>query len=108
MVEPAPGAALVVVQPEFLLHLLVPLLHRPAALPQPDRLDPASRLGQVAQGVLDLAAGLLLDQQPDRPGPGAVAGGPTAAGPHPQPGEPTRELPLGPLAPGHLPQRRLR
>ena len=95
-----------VVQAELLLHLLVSLLHRPAALPEADRLDPAGAARQVRQGVLDLAVGLLLDQQPHRLGPGAIAGGPAAAGPDPQPREPTRELALGPLTPGHLPQRR--
>src|SRR4051794_9174953 len=102
MVEPTPRPALVVVQPEFFLHLLIALLHRPAALPQADRLDPARARRQVREGILDLAVGLLLDQQPDRIGPGALAGGPAAAGPHPQPGEAARELALGPLAPGHL------
>jgi hypothetical protein len=58
----------VVVQPEFLLHLLVPLFHRPAAPPQADRPDPAGVRRQVAEGVLELAVGLRLDQQPDRLG----------------------------------------
>src|SRR5206468_4216837 len=104
--EPAPRTPLVVVQPEFFLHLLVTLLHRPSALPQPDRPDPAGAARQVRQGILDLAVGLLLDQQPDRIGPGALAGGPAAAGPDPKPGEPPGQLALGPLAPGHLPQWR--
>src|SRR4051812_38489632 len=103
VMEPAARPTLVVVQPQFLLHLLIALLHRPAALPQPDRLDPAGRLGQVREGVLELAVGLLLDQQPHRVGPGAIAGGPAGAGPDSQPGEATGELRLGPLTPGHLP-----
>ena len=41
VVEAAPGAALEMIQAQFLLHLLVALLHRPAALPQPDRPEPA-------------------------------------------------------------------
>jgi len=36
-----PRAALEVVQAQFLLHLLVALLDRPAAPPQPDRPDAA-------------------------------------------------------------------
>src|SRR3954451_6123065 len=36
VVEPPPGPALEVVESEFLLHLLVPLLDRPATLPQAD------------------------------------------------------------------------
>jgi hypothetical protein len=47
------------VQSEFFLHLLIPLLHRPAALPEADRLDPAGSARQVREGVLDLAVGLL-------------------------------------------------
>ena len=77
VVEPPPRPALEVVQAQLLLHLLVALLHRPAALPQPDRLDPARVRRQVAEGVLDLAVGLLLDQQPDRLGPGALARSPS-------------------------------
>src|SRR5262249_23706930 len=38
MVEAAPAAALEVVQAQLLLHLLVALLHRPAALPEANRL----------------------------------------------------------------------
>src|SRR5690348_9858374 len=34
VVEASPGAALKVIQPQFFLHLLIPLLHRPAAFPQ--------------------------------------------------------------------------
>src|SRR3954471_11892098 len=98
--EPTPRTPLVVVQPEFFLHLLVTLFHRPSALPQPDRLDSAGAGRQGRPGGLDLAVGLLLDQQPDRTDPGAVAGGPAPAGPDPQPGEATRQLPLSPLSPG--------
>src|SRR5581483_4812650 len=79
--------------------LLIPLLHRPAALPQTYRLHSARPFGEVREGILDLAVGLLLDQQPDRFRPGAVPGLPALSGPDPQPGEPTRQLPLRPLAP---------
>src|ERR1700722_18471257 len=36
VVEAAPRAALEMIQAQFLLHLLVALLHRPPTLPQPD------------------------------------------------------------------------
>src|SRR5437764_1481656 len=104
--KPAPRPPLEVVQAQLLLHLLIALLHRPAAPPEPDRLDPARSLGEVAESVFQLAVGLLLDQQPDRIGARAVAGGPAVPGPDPQPGEPTRHRPLGPLPPGDLPPRR--
>src|SRR5205814_10499330 len=47
-----------------------------------------------------------LAQPPGGFGPGAGARGPAAARPDPQPSEAARELPLGPLAPGHLVQGR--
>ena len=87
-------------------HRLAEDSHRPSALPQPHRPDPAGPARQVREVVLDLAVGLLLDQHPHQLGPGAPAGGPAAAGPDPQPGEPPGQLALDPLAPGHLPQRR--
>src|SRR3979409_2453809 len=103
--EPAPRPALEVIQGQLLLHLLVALLHRPATPPQTYRAEPRGAGRQVAEGVLPLAIGLLLDQQPDRIGEGAVAVGPALTGPDPQPGEMPRQLPLGPLTPRHLPQR---
>src|SRR5262245_8512446 len=106
--EAAPGAALVVIQAEFFLHLLVALFHGPAAPPQPDRPQTAGPLRQVAEGVLQLAVGLLLDEQPDRPLAGAIAGRPALARPDPQPGEPAPHRPLGALPPGHLTARRAR
>ena len=66
VMEPAPRPALEMIQAQFLLHLLIALLHRPAALPQPDRLDPAGPRRQVREGILDLPIAPLLDQQPDR------------------------------------------
>src|SRR5205823_4001709 len=35
MVEPQPEATFIVVQAQLFLHLLIPLFHRPATLPQP-------------------------------------------------------------------------
>src|SRR4051812_22923869 len=105
MVEAPPRAALMVVRPEFLLHLLVALFHRPAAPPQPDRTQAARARRQVAEGVLQLAVGLLLDQQPDRLGPGALPRRPAPGGPDPQPGESAGHRPLGRLPPRHLPPR---
>src|SRR5262249_57651355 len=79
-----------------------------AAPPQADRLEPAGALRQVTERVLELAVGLLLDQQPDRSGPGALPRRPPLARPDPQPGEPAPHRPLGPLPPGDLPPRRPR
>jgi hypothetical protein len=82
------------------LHLLVAEFHRPAAPPQPDRKQAAGARRQVAEGVLQLAVGLLLDQQPERLSPRARAGGPAPGRPHTRPGEAARHRPLGPLAQG--------
>src|SRR3954465_4278284 len=100
--EPSPRPALEVIQAQFFLHLLVALLHRPATLPEPDRLHPPRRRRQIREGELDLAVGLLLDQQPLRLGEGALPPLPALRRPDPHPGEPPRQLPLSPLAPGHL------
>src|SRR5262249_6447030 len=102
VVKPTPRPALEMIQAQFLLHLLVALLHRPAALPEPHRLDPAGVRRQARAGILDLAVSPLLDQQPDRCGAATGALGPILARPDPDPGEVPRQLPLGPLAPGHL------
>src|SRR5262249_16545732 len=83
-----PRPPLEVVQPELLLHLLVPLLDRPPALPQPDRPQGARPGRQIGQGVLDLPVGLLLDQQPDRGGAGTLPSLPTHPRPHPTPAPP--------------------
>src|SRR5262245_47918688 len=99
VVEPPPRPPLEVVQPQLLLHLLVALLDRPAAPPQANGPNPTRAHRQVAEGILELAVGLLLDQQPDRPGPGALPRLPALARPDPQPGEPAPHRPLGPLAP---------
>src|SRR3981081_4187311 len=40
VMETAPRPALEMIQPEFFLHLLIALFHRPTALPQPDRREP--------------------------------------------------------------------
>src|SRR5262249_7738864 len=104
VVEASPGPPLEVVQAQRLLQLLVALLHRPAALPQADRLLATRPRRQVGEGELQLAVGLLLDQQPDRPRPGAGAVLPALARPDAQPGEARRQLALGALTPGHLAQ----
>ena len=84
--EAPPRSPLEMIQAELAFHLLIALLHRPAALPEPD--SPQSRCPrrQVAESVLQLAVSLALDQQPDRLGKGAAARGPAAARPDPQPG----------------------
>src|SRR5215831_14751580 len=102
VVKPTPRPALEMIQAQLLLHLLIALLHRPAALPEPDRLDPAGARRQVREGILDLAVGPLLDQQPDRIGARTGAMVPTLARPDPDPSELPRQFPLGPLAPGYL------
>src|SRR5258708_39868937 len=43
VMELTPRPALEMIQARFFLHLLVALLHRPATLPEPDRLDPTRR-----------------------------------------------------------------
>src|SRR3954467_3945183 len=103
VMEPAPRPALEMIQAQLFLHLLVTLLHRPAALPEPDRLEP-TRLGrQIREGELDLAVGLLLDQQPVRRGEGTLTPSPSLSRPDPDPAELPPQLPLGPFPPRHLP-----
>src|SRR5262245_54558486 len=97
VMEAPPGAALEVVQAQLLFQLLVALLHRPATLPQADRLHAAGPRRQVREGELPLAVGLLLDQQPDRPGAGAGPLLPALARPDAQPGEARRQLALAAL-----------
>src|SRR4051812_25651482 len=89
------------IQAQFFLHLLVALLHRPAALPEPDRPDSPGVRRQVRDGILDLTVGPFLDQEPDRLGAGAAATRPVLSRPDADPGELRRQLPLGPLTPGH-------
>ena len=60
VVEAAPAPPLEVVQPQLLFELLVALLHRPAALPQPHRPNATGPRRQVREGVLELAVGLFL------------------------------------------------
>src|SRR3954447_7130848 len=93
------------IQAQFFLHLLVALLHRPAALPEPNCLEPAGPRPQVREGILDLAIRALLDQQPERVGPRTAAFGPVLSRPDADPGELRRQFPLGPLPPGHLAPR---
>src|SRR5947209_18566131 len=56
VMEPTPRAALEMIQAQFFLHLLVALLHRPAALPEPNRLDSAGPRREVRELMLTLAA----------------------------------------------------
>ena len=102
VVKPTPRAALKMIQPQFFLHLLVALFHRPAAFPEPHRLDPTGAHRQIREGILDLAVGPFLDQQPDWLGPNTAAPCPILARPDANPGELRRQLSLGPLAPTHL------
>src|SRR4051812_24002116 len=97
--EPTPGPPFEMIETQFFFQLLIPLFHRPSTLPQADRF-PATRAGrQVRQSVLDGPVGLLLDQQPDRFGPGAAALPPVVAGPNADPGEAGGQLALGPFPP---------
>ena len=89
MVKATPGTAFVMVQSQFFLHLLIALFHGPAAPPQADCAESTGGRRQVAEGVLDGAVGLLLDQQPLRRGADALTGRPSAGRPNPQPGEAT-------------------
>src|SRR3954453_9393433 len=102
VMEPTPRPPLEMIQAQFFLYLLVALLYRPATLPEPDRLHPARPRRQVRGRGLELAVGLLLDQQPLRLGEGALAPLPALRRPDPHPGELPRQLPLGPFPPGHL------
>src|SRR4051812_23939027 len=88
---------------QLTLHRFVALLHRPAALPEPNRFEPTRLRRQIREGELDLAVGLLLDQQPVRVGEGTRALLPALRRPDPDPTEAARQLPLGPLPPRYLP-----
>ena len=66
VVQPGPGAALEVVEAEFLLHLLVRLLADPAGLDRRRQARRSGRVGrQVGEVVLPLAAAAPLAHQPD-------------------------------------------
>src|SRR5262245_14558000 len=100
---PAPRPALEMIQAQLFLHLLVALLHRPAALPEPHRLESARPGRQVREGELNLAVGLLLDQQPVRLRVRTGAPLPALSRPDAHPTEAARQLPLGPLTPSDFP-----
>src|SRR3954452_24094892 len=103
VMEPTPGPALGLIQAQSFLHLLVALLHRPAALPEADRLEPTRPHREIREGDLDLAVGLLLDQQPERLGTGTSSPLPALRRPDPDPTELPPQLPLGPFPPGPFP-----
>src|SRR3954447_19381690 len=87
VMKPTPRPALEMIQAQLFLHLLVALLHRPAALPEPDRLQPTRLDRQIREGELDLAVALLLDQQPVRRGEGTLTPSPSLSRPDPDPAE---------------------
>ena len=64
-VQPGPGAALEVVEAEFLLHLLVGLLAYPARLDRAGQGAPRRAGRQVREVVLALARGAPLAHEPD-------------------------------------------
>src|SRR5207248_7999041 len=99
VMKSAPRPALEMIQAQLTLHLFVALLHRPAALPEPDRFEPTRPRRQVRERELDLAVGLLLDQQPVRRGEGTRALYPVLRRPDPDPTEAARQPPLGPFPP---------
>ena len=106
VVEPAPAPPLEVVQARLFLQLLVPLLHRPAALPQTHRRRSTRARRQITEGKLQRAIStLLFDQPPQRFGVGTVARRPPLSRPHPHPSEVSRRRPLGSFPPTHSPQR---
>ncbi len=65
MVQPDPGAALEVVEAQFLLQLLVALLAHPARLDCAGQGAPGRAGRQVREVVLALARGAPLAHQPD-------------------------------------------
>src|SRR5215471_6521772 len=69
MVMPAlPAAALVVVQPQFLLELLVVLFYPPAQLGQPHQTAPGHPLGQIGEPIFGRGCRICgpFNQYPDR------------------------------------------
>ena len=69
--QPRPRSSLEVIQPEFLLELLVPLLDRPAAMRQGYQPGDGSILGEVGDVVLVAVRPDPLDEQPPH-GAGAI------------------------------------
>ena len=104
-VEAGPGAPLEVVQPKFLLELLIALLHLPAGFPQTDPVRQRRGGWQIGQRVADRAIAPPFDQQPARLGLriGHVIGRstvlPLMRWPHPPPRELGMQGSLGALAP---------
>src|SRR5262249_59324599 len=87
VMNPTPRPALEMIQAQFFLHLLVALLHRPPALPEPNRLDPAGPRRQGREGILGLTVGPFLDQGPDRLRTRTTPPGPVLSPPDPAPHE---------------------
>ena len=108
-VQPAPRAALEVIEPEFFLELLVRLLAHPARLDQ--RGQPLQRRvrRQVGQIVLALARRAMLAHQPDLvagqmlPGPSLQTHLRPIGNPHPHGGELRPQRTLGAVPPGDPP-----
>jgi hypothetical protein len=65
MVQASPAPVLEVVEPEFLLHLLVRLFAYPAALDQRRQVLQRDIVSVIARGALALAGHAALAQQPD-------------------------------------------
>src|SRR5215469_469209 len=91
VVEAWPRATFEVVQPEFLLELLIALLHLPARLPDTNCVLEAGGCWQIGQRIADRAVAAPLDQQPTRFGGGVghvrrrAAHAPAVRWPHPYP-----------------------
>ena len=112
-VQPGPGAALEVVEAEFLLELLVRLLAHPARLDHAGQLLQGGAGRQIGEVVLLLARRAALTYQPN-----LLAGHVLSAlvadalrwtigDPHPHGREASREPALGASSPTHKPPRRL-
>ena len=103
--QPDPGAALEVVEAEFLLELLVDLLADPACLDRADQDAPGRTGRQVREVEFALTRGTPLAHLPDLVARqmAVVAQHPTVAYPHAGHGEAGRERTLRALAPRHAP-----
>src|SRR5260370_11644118 len=107
MMKPPPSAALEMVEPEFVLELLIVALDAPAQLGEADEVGDGRRHRQGREPIL---RGLRLVPRPLhehpllRPGRRALLI--AMGGPHPQPREAGTHRPAGACAPRHRPPRR--